>query len=165
MEKERIQSSNPKYVGGSIRVPSAFNGLFGLRPSSGRLPYEGMANTMDGQISVPSVVGPISHSVPSLRLAVKAILSQEPWHHDPNVHEIPWREDPDALVNQNKNTGGLAFGVIRNDGQVTPWPPIKRAVDEVVEKLQRAGHKVIDWNASSHNHAIDLIVSFLLKFL
>lgn len=26
-------------IGGSIRIPAAFNGLFGIRPSSGRLPY------------------------------------------------------------------------------------------------------------------------------
>lgn len=36
-------------IGGSIRIPAAFNGLYGIRPSSGRLPYEGMANSMDGQ--------------------------------------------------------------------------------------------------------------------
>ena len=27
-------------IGGSIRIPAAFNGLYGLRPSAGRLPYE-----------------------------------------------------------------------------------------------------------------------------
>lgn len=39
-------------IGGSIRIPAAFNGLYGLRPSAGRLPYEGVANSMDGQNSV-----------------------------------------------------------------------------------------------------------------
>lgn len=33
-------------IGGSIRIPAAFNGLYGIKPSSGRLPYEGMANSM-----------------------------------------------------------------------------------------------------------------------
>ncbi|CAH0016672.1 unnamed protein product [Clonostachys rhizophaga] len=47
---------------GSIRMPAAFNGLYGIRPSSGRLPYQGMANSMDGQNTVLSVVGPMSHS-------------------------------------------------------------------------------------------------------
>lgn len=40
-------------IGGSIRIPAAFNGLYAIRPSSGRLPYEGMANSMDGQVSHP----------------------------------------------------------------------------------------------------------------
>lgn len=50
-------------IGGSIRVPSAFNFLYGLRPSHGRLPYANMANSMEGQETVHSVVGPIAHSV------------------------------------------------------------------------------------------------------
>lgn len=50
--------------GGSIRVPSAFNFLYGLRPSHGRMPYAKMANSMEGQETVHSVCGPITHSVP-----------------------------------------------------------------------------------------------------
>lgn len=48
--------------GGSIRVPSAFNFLYGIRPSHGRMPYAKMANSMEGQETVHSVVGPIAHS-------------------------------------------------------------------------------------------------------
>jgi len=33
-------------IGGSIRVPAGFNGLYGIRSSAGRMPYEGMANSM-----------------------------------------------------------------------------------------------------------------------
>lgn len=97
---------------------------------------------MDGQISALSVVGPLSHSVPSLRLAVKALLSQEPWNHDPNVNEIPWREEHDSFINEQKVKGGLVFGIARQDSNVTPWPPIKRALETTIEKIQKAGHKV-----------------------
>jgi amidase len=38
-------------IGGSIRIPAGFNGLYGIRPSSGRMPYEGMANSMVQQPS------------------------------------------------------------------------------------------------------------------
>lgn len=44
-------------IGGSIRIPASFNGLYGLRPSTGRLPYQGMANSFDGAPGVLSVVG------------------------------------------------------------------------------------------------------------
>lgn len=48
--------------GGSIRVPCAFNFLYGVRPSNGRMPYAKMANSMLGQETVESVVGPMAHS-------------------------------------------------------------------------------------------------------
>jgi len=51
------------YIGGSIRVPAAFNFLYGLKPSHGRLPYAKAANSMEGQETVHSVCGPIAHSV------------------------------------------------------------------------------------------------------
>ena len=50
-------------IGGSIRIPSAFNFLYGLRPSHGRLPYAKMANSMAGQETVHSVCGPLTHSM------------------------------------------------------------------------------------------------------
>ena len=49
-------------IGGSIRIPSAFNFLYGIRPSHGRMPYANMANSMEGQETIHSVVGPIAHS-------------------------------------------------------------------------------------------------------
>lgn len=50
-------------IGGSIRVPAAFNSCFGLRPGHGRIPYAGLRNSMEGQETVHSVVGPLGHSV------------------------------------------------------------------------------------------------------
>jgi amidase len=123
-------------IGGSIRIPAAFNGLCGLRPSFGRLPYEGMANSLDGQNTVLSVVGPIAPSVPALRLVTKSILSTEPWMHDPMVVPLPWREDQEKLANK------LVFGVIRNDGDVVPQPPVRRAIEMVVSAVKSLGHEV-----------------------
>ncbi|KAF2239495.1 amidase [Viridothelium virens] len=136
-------------IGGSIRIPAAFNGLFGLRPSSGRLPYEGMANSMDGQNSVLSVVGPLGTSIGGLRLATKALLSQQPWLHDPLVHEIPWRDDQEKeiidLVGSMGHGHKLTFGVLKHDGTVTPHPPVRRAMDIVAKTMERLGHEVIEW--------------------
>ena len=134
-------------IGGSIRIPAGFNGLWGIRPSANRLPYEGMANSMDGQNTVLSVVGPLSHSACSLRLIIKAILSQQPWLHDPFVHEIPWRDEEEKsiidIINRSQNNSGhLAFGILKNDGTITPHPPVQRAVETVVDTIQRLGHKV-----------------------
>lgn len=58
-------------TGGSIRIPSAFNGIFGFKPSIGRLPAAGvypLSRTLD-------VVGPLARSVPDL-VALDAALRQ-----------------------------------------------------------------------------------------
>ncbi len=101
-----------------------------------------MANSMDGQNSVLSVVGPLSHSVASLRLVFKSLLSQEPWLHDPLCNEIPWRQNQEDQILGLISSSKLAFGILKHDGAITPHPPVQRALDIVVETLKKLGHEV-----------------------
>ena len=49
-------------IGGSIRIPAGFNNLCGIRPSHGRMPYNNLANSMEGQETIHSgPLGPLSH--------------------------------------------------------------------------------------------------------
>ena len=146
-------------IGGSIRIPAAFNGLYGLRPSAGRLPYEGMANSMDGQNSVLSVVGPLAHTAASLRLLVKSLLSQQPWLHDPLVIEIPWRDEQEKAVLEmikSEKDGQLAFGLMKHDGVVKPYPPVQRAIEIMAKTIEKLGHKV--W-PHTYSKEVQLILS------
>jgi amidase len=146
-------------IGGSIRVPAAFNFLYGLRPSHGRLPYGKMANSMEGQETVHSVVGPITHSVPDMRLFVKSVLEQEPWKYDSKVIPMPWRQsEHDAMTAKIANEK-LTLGFFNNDGVVMPHPPILRGVAKVVSTLRESGHTVVDWEPYKHGYAVDLIQS------
>lgn len=131
-------------IGGSVRIPSAFNGLWGLRPSTGRLPYEGMANSMDGQNSILSVVGPLTTSALALKMLTKAVLSQKPWLFDPLVHEIPWRDEHDKVVEalMSEKSGKLSFGMLKHDGICGLHPPVARAISMVTKALQKIGHEV-----------------------
>ncbi|KAL8752657.1 MAG: hypothetical protein Q9199_005597 [Rusavskia elegans] len=140
-------------IGGSIRIPAAFNGLYGLRPSGGRLPYQGMANSMDGQNSVLSVVGPLAPSVSTLQLLVKSLLSREPWLHDPLVHDMPWRDEKAVISKDQK----LSFAVLRHDGVVSLHPPVKRALDTVTERLEKQGHRIIEWKPPAHKRGLDTL--------
>ena len=133
-------------IGGSVRVPACFNGLYSLRPSNRRLPYEGTPISMDGQETVPCVIGPLATSIRSLQFVVKALLSQQPWLSDPVVVEMPWRDDHEQrlydLTGRLGSSKRLSFGVMRKDDRVSPQPPVRRAISIVVEALEKAGHKV-----------------------
>lgn len=146
-------------IGGSIRIPAAFNGLYGIRPSAGRMPYEGMANSMDGQNTVLSVVGPLGTSAGAVRLLVKSLLSQKPWLYDPMVVDMPWRsaeeEEITNLVKSVSGKGKLAFGLLKSDGIANPNPPVQRAVQMTAEVLEKAGHTIIEWKPPSHEKILE----------
>ncbi|GAM89787.1 hypothetical protein ANO11243_078260 [Dothideomycetidae sp. 11243] len=141
-------------IGGSIRIPAAFNGLYGLRPSTGRLPYEGMANSFDGAPGVLSVVGPLAPNAGALRLVVKGILSREPWYYDPLVHELPYRAELEKATIDLARSGRLCVAVMRHDRVCGVHPPVARALEKVVEVLKGEGHKVIDWEPSVHHERL-----------
>ncbi|VDC00394.1 unnamed protein product [Peniophora sp. CBMAI 1063] len=140
-------------IGGSSRVPAAVNGVYGLRTSVGRLPYLGARDLIIGNIPRPFTVGPMSAKLSNLDLLTRVILSRKPWLHDPNVVELPWRaESYDEVVSRGR-AGGLVFGIMMSDGVVTPQPPVLRALRELRERLEAAGHEVILWEPPSHAEA------------
>ncbi|KAL6242382.1 hypothetical protein RBB50_010521 [Rhinocladiella similis] len=145
-------------IGGSIRIPAALQGLYGLCPSVGRVPYSQSAK--DQKYIIRPVAGPMSNSLGSIELFMEAYLSLEPWNSDPSILPIPWRSELDEQV-QNKER--LRIGWIVDDGAVKPHPPIARAVREVVERLKQAGHEVVEWDARDHEPAYyDLWVKAVL---
>ncbi|KAL1856483.1 hypothetical protein VTK73DRAFT_8234 [Phialemonium thermophilum] len=142
-------------LGGSIRSPSAYQGLWGLRPSSGRIPYHRMLNSMEGNEIVESVVGPMSHSPESLELFVRTVVGQQPWLHDPKCHPIPWRDGVfDDILGGRK----LRIGVQDWDGCVLPQPPVRRAIRELEQKLRAAGHELFPWRVDQ-TEALEILTS------
>ena len=133
-------------TGGSIRNPSALNGLFALKPSDGRISYGRMKNSCEGEESVRSVVGPMARSLGTIRWFFKSILDTKPWLVDPRVYNIPWRED----LFQEGKMNRLCFGVIRFDHMVHLSPPVERAINMAVNALEKRGHQVIEWDTKDH---------------
>ncbi|KAF9883633.1 hypothetical protein FE257_003105 [Aspergillus nanangensis] len=133
-------------IGGSIRGPSSMMGLYGLKPSHGRLPYYNVSVSTEGQEHVPSVVGPMARSLFSLTEVTKSVIASEPWVFDPRCVPIPWRPD----VYGDIVSRPLTIGLILDDGTVRPHPPILRALNLLVEKLKQKGHEVIPWDTDGH---------------
>lgn len=123
-------------IGGSIRTPAAFNGLYGMRPTSDRVPKLGVQSTAPGQLSIKVSVGPNCHSMADLKLLTKLILTHPTLPYEPTCIPGSWVDVPLPAATER-----LKIGVMSTDGVVDPHPPIQRALEETAEKLRAAGHE------------------------
>lgn len=137
-------------IGGSIRLPACFQGLYALKPSHGRIPYMDVANSYVGQEVIPSVIGPMGTSLEDIELFTKTIVNSWTWEHDPKVVPIPWRD----MSHLRKEK--LRFAIMWWDGEVMVHPPVTRALRTILQAVQEAGHEVIDYDFKDHRKAMDL---------
>ncbi|KAF7555472.1 hypothetical protein G7Z17_g2158 [Cylindrodendrum hubeiense] len=128
-------------IAGSIRTPANFNGIYGLCPTTGRLPLH-RADRTAGDSLIKGVAGPMSRTLDGLELYTKTILSMEPWMKDHQILRIPWSDSlyHEGLGSKHK----LCFGFMAHDNVVLPNPPILRCMQDVRHALVKAGHQVID---------------------
>ncbi|KEP47879.1 glutamyl-tRNA(Gln) amidotransferase subunit A [Rhizoctonia solani 123E] len=147
-------------IGGSIgiRVPATWCGLYGLMPSSHRLPASGLVFPYKGKENINIVIGPMAHSARDLELFCRVISAYEPWNTDPTTLPIPWNStfiEPEA----NKK---LVIGLLMDDGVVAPHPPIIDRLNKTRDALAAAGHEVIDFEPLDHLQAFELMIKLLL---
>lgn len=146
-------------IGGSIRVPAAWSGLYGFKPSVARMPHAGLLGSHDGMDNIVGVVGPLATSARDLELFCRTMLQYEAWLLEHAVLEIPWRAE---VVEGKTLPKRLSFAILWDDGVVKPHPPLVREMQRAKKALLAAGHEVIDWQPLEHKEAWDLIVKLYL---
>ncbi|KAG9341546.1 hypothetical protein JZ751_019052 [Albula glossodonta] len=119
-------------IGGSIRIPAAFCGICGFKPTANRL-----SSCCRGQKSVLSSLGPLARSVNDLALCMKALLCEDMFSLDPTVPPLPFNEQ------EYLSSKPLRIGYYENEGYQLPSPSMRRALREVKDLLERAGHTLV----------------------
>lgn len=100
-----------------------------------------MSEQSAAQQVIPTTVGIFGISVSCLQIVFRSLQEALPWLHDPDVVEIPWRASKEIKLS-SRTTQDLSFGILANDGLVTPHPPILRAIGMVEVALRSRGYRV-----------------------
>ncbi|WP_426241614.1 amidase [Nocardioides sp. LHG3406-4] len=129
-------------TGGSVRLPSAINGIAGLRPTIGRVSNAGvipLAWSMD-------TVGPMARTVADCAIMFNVIAG-----HDPQDAGSARAPVEDYTADLHRGVEGLRIGVIPDYFFAHLQKPVHDAVREALKVLEEAGAQVVEVEAK-HIH-------------
>jgi amidase len=122
-------------IGGSIRCPSAFCGIYGYKPTTCTLPTKGFfSHAFSAELNVEGSTGPMCRSLRDMELFTRLIIATKPWLEDPKLIPMSWTGFATSI------TKPLKIGIIEHDGFIVPQPPVQRAIAWVKERLSTSSH-------------------------
>lgn len=126
-------------TGGSIRQPSAFCGVVGLKPTYGRVSRSGliaMASSLDQ-------VGPITRSVDDAAIVLEAIQGHDTLDQTTSPSAAPFKAED--VTKQDASVKGLRIGLPKQAWDAEGLSSEAREhVMAAVEKLREAGAEIVD---------------------
>src|SRR5579862_3134411 len=141
--------------GGSIRVPSHFSGICGLKPTPGRIPSTGHFPPSGGPFALIGVVGPMARTVSDLKLLFEVM--QGPDDGESCAAPVPVRWPSDAELKR------LRIGYFEDDGRTPVTSEIRDAVRTAAEALRRAGFEVEPFRPAGLEEARVIWKKFFVK--
>jgi amidase len=130
--------------GGSIRVPSAWCGVIGLKPTHGLVPYTGIV----GIDQTFDHVGPMGRSAADVAVLLQVVAGRD--ESDPRQREVPERDYVGAVARAPGTLAGVLLGIVE---QHTAEPAVDRAFEEAVDRFAELGAVITHVSVPEHLQA------------
>lgn len=153
-------------IGGSIRVPAAFTGIVGFKPTVDRWSNLRSYTALAGQEVVRGQCGPMARTAADVAALFTAIDS--PAHAALDPYAVPIAtEDPGAYFTGGhgapavRSLQGLRVGLYVDDGFLTAAASVQRAVRRAGELLASLGVEVVPFTPPCGAELIELYYAAL----
>lgn len=140
-------------TGGSIRVPSHFCGLAGIKPTSGRVPRTGHAIPYGYLIDSLTQLGPIARYVEDLALVLSIIAGED--GIDPFIVPMPLNNYEDI------NLDGMNAAIIKNNEIVAPDEETIKVLNSTAQILSEAGVNMNEIHPSGIEESFNIYMGLL----
>ncbi len=130
-------------TGGSVRVPSAFNNLFGIRVTPGRISRTGLSPL----VPLQDTAGPMCRTVGDLALVLDVLVGYDPEDPMTAINERNPAEDRFSTQIGMDGLRGKRIGVLRScfgDDGDPEFAPVNRAVERSLKTLEARGADLVD---------------------
>lgn len=124
--------------GGSIRVPAAWCGVIGLKPTHGLVPYTGIV----GIDQTFDHAGPMGRSSADVAALLQTIAGKD--ESDPRQREVPARDYVGAVAQTADTLAGVTLGVVTEgfSERAGVQPAVVEAVENAVSRFVALGARI-----------------------
>lgn len=137
-------------IGGSIRIPAAWCGIYGLKPTAGRWSTQGIASALPGQELVCATAGPMARCTEDLWLMMQALCPT-------NQHKLDRSISP-LKINTKTTLRGLRVGVVSAYPFFQPSAEIINGIEKAAQILEKGGATIVPFVPA---HTRELIALYL----
>jgi aspartyl-tRNA(Asn)/glutamyl-tRNA(Gln) amidotransferase subunit A len=124
-------------TGGSVRQPAAFCGIYGFKPSYGRISRFGLtafASSLDQ-------IGIFSGDMPTMARVFDAISGHD--EHDSTTANIPPTQSYSQMMNHAVDLQNITLAILPEDELTGLDPEVRKAYNHTLDVLKNAGVKFI----------------------